>query len=315
MLSLTPRFGAVGGMAFVALCASGSPAGAVETGLSIYLKGATAFMSGILPPDPGAYVTSTYYFYDGTADSEVRDGKIELGVEAKLNAGLLGSTFVTDWHFLGGQYAMGVTIDYLGLNLDATVQSQLGNREVELGNDGIGDSIVTPIILGWHDGNLHWNTSLSVFVPTGSYSKNELNVGRNVWGFFPQFSMTYFDPKNGLDISGTLTYVTMTENNATDYQSGDIVHLDWAVGEHFGAKGAWEAGIAGNLVEQISPDSGSGAVLGPFKAQSFGLGPAVSYQTVLGHVPVNFGVRWEHDLMHHNTFDGDVVSVSATAVL
>jgi hypothetical protein len=299
----------------VALCASGSPAGAVETGLSIYLKGATAFMSGILPPDPGAYVTSTYYYYDGTAASEVRDGRIELDSEAKLNAGLLGGVFVTDWHFLGGQYAAGVTVDYLGLNLDATIQTQLGAANVSLSNDGIGDSIITPVILGWHDGNLHWNTSLSVFVPTGAYSKGELNVGRNIWAFMPQFSMTYFDPKIGLDASGTLTYVTMSRNDATDYQSGDIVHLDWAIGEHFGEKGAWEAGIAGNIVEQICGDSGSGAQLGPFKAESFGLGPALSYQTVLGHLPMNFALRWEHDLTHHNTFDGDVVSLSATAVL
>ena len=57
-------------------------------------------------------------------------------------------------------------------------------------------------------------------MPTGSYSKGELNVGRNVWGFFPQFSMTYFNPKNGLDVSGTLTYVTMT---AYDFQMARII--------------------------------------------------------------------------------------------
>jgi hypothetical protein len=314
MTMSTCKFSAIAVLASTAFCASVSPADAVETGLSIYLKGATGFMSGIVPPQPGAYVTSTYYYYDGTADADVRDGKVELGVEAKLNAGLLGGIFVTDWKFLGGQYAFGATIDYLGLDLNATIQTQLGSTPISLGNDGIGDSIVTPIILGWHDGNLHWNTSFSVFAPTGSYAKGALNVGRNVWGFFPQFSMTYFDPKVGLDVSGTLTYVTMTRNDATDYQSGDILHLDWAIGQHFGEKGAWEAGVAGNLVEQIGPDSGPGARLGPFKAESFGLGPAVSYQTALGHVPVNLGVRWEHDLTHRNTFDGDVVSVSATAV-
>jgi hypothetical protein len=302
------------GAAFAALCASGAPAGAVETGMSIYLKGATAFMSGILPPEPGAYVTSTYYYYNGTADAEVRDGRVELGIDMTLNAGLLGSTFVTDWKFLGGQYAFGGLIAYLGADLDATIATRLGNRQLSLSNDGIGDSIVTPIILGWHDGNLHWNTSLSVYVPTGSYSTSGLNIGRNVWGFFPQFSMTYFSPKSGLDVSGTLTYVTMTNNGATDYQSGDILHFDWAIGEHFGEKGAWEAGIAGNLVQQIGADSGSGARLGPFKAQSFGLGPSLSYQTALGHVPISLSARWEHDLTHHDTFDGNVVSVSATAV-
>jgi hypothetical protein len=302
-------------LAVILSCAANSPAGAVETGLSIYLKGATAFMSGILPPEPGAFVTSTYYHYNGTADSAVRNGEVELGIDATLNAGLLSSTFVTNWKFLGGQYAFGATIDYLGLDLEASLSDPLDSHHVSLGNEGIGDSIVTPIILGWHDGNLHWNTSLSVFVPTGSYAKDELSVGRNIWAVFPQFSMTYFNPKNGLDVSGTLTYVTMTRNTATDYQSGDIMHLDWAVGAHFGAKGAWEAGVAGNLVQQIGPDTGAGAKLGPFKAQSFGLGPSLSYQAALGHVPISLNARWEHDLTHHDTFDGDVVSVSTAAVL
>jgi len=314
MRTLVRTFGAAATVA-AAFTAPASPAGAVETGLSIYLKGATAFMSGILPPDPAAYVTTNYYYYSGTADSDVRNGQVELGVDVTLNAGLLSGTFVTDHHFLGGQYAFGATIAYLGVDLDATIASQLGSKEISLANDGIGDSIVTPVILGWHDGNLHWNTAMSVYVPTGAYSKNELNIGRNIWAFMPQFSMTYFDPKVGLDVSGTLTYVTMSRNDATDYQSGDIVHLDWAVGEHFGEKGAWEAGIAGNVVEQICGDSGSGARLGPFKAESFGLGPALSYQTVLGRVPVSFTARWEHDLTHHDTFDGDVVSIAATAVL
>jgi hypothetical protein len=69
--------------------------------------------------------------------------------------------------------------------------------------------------------------------------------------------------------------------------------------------------MAGNLVQQIGADHGSGALLGSLKAQSTGLGPAVSYNTKFGSSMLSLGAKWEHDLDHHNTFGGDVVTVSA----
>jgi hypothetical protein len=306
---------AIGALAVTALAASTVPACAVEDALSPYLKGATAFMAGFVPPQPGAYVTTTYYYYSGTATAEVRNGNVELGIDTTLNGGLLTATFVTDWKVLGGQYAFGVTTGYVGLGLDATISTGLGDKQVSLSNDGIADTIVTPVMLGWHDGNLHWDVAMSVYIPTGSYDTGGLSISKNVWGFFPQLGMTYFDPKSGWDVSGMLTYVTLTRNDATDYQSGDLLQFDWGVGKHFGHEGAWEIGVAGNLVEQIGPDTGSGAKLGPFKAESFGLGPALTYRTEVGHLPLNLGVRWEHDVAAHNTLDGDVVAVSATIVL
>ena len=300
--------------ALAALIVSALPAHAVEEALSPYLKGATAFMAGIMPPEPGAYVTSTYYYYSGDVAKQVRGGNIELGVEATMNGGLLGATFVTDEKFLGGQYAFGAVIGYVGLDLGATIQTPLGGTQVSLSNDGLADTIVTPIMLGWHDGDLHWLAGLSVYIPTGSYDVGGLSIGRNFWAVIPQFGMTYFDPKSGLDLSGMVSYVTMSQNDATDYQSGDIMHFDWAAGWHFGAGGAWEVGVAGNLVEQIGPDSGAGAKLGAFKAESFGLGPAVNYTTKFGNLPMAFGLRWEHDVTSHNTLNGDVVSLSATLV-
>jgi hypothetical protein len=170
------------------------------------------------------------------------------------------------------------------------------------------------VILGWNDGNLHWNFNFTVYVPTGSYEKGQLSVGKNIWAFMPALALTWYDPKSGLDVSGALTYVTQTNNDATDYQSGDLLHFDWGIGLHLGAKQEWEAGIVGNLVEQINGDSGSGAVLGPLEAESAGIGPALTYNTVLGATPASFSLKWESDFVAHKTFGGDVVSVSATFV-
>ena len=301
----------LGAMASIASLVSG-PVGAVETGMSIYPKGFAGFMSGVLPPQPGIYGNTIYYRFSGSAGREVRDGNVETNVNLTLNGSFLQGVDVTDLHFLGATYAFGAAVDYLWLNLDASVATPFRSANLDASNNAIGDSFITPIMLGWHDGDLNWNLGMNIFVPTGEFQLRQLNTGRNVWGFLPQFGFTYFDPKSGWDLSGTLVYVSMTENTTTNYQSGDILHLDWAIGKHFGPQ--WEVGVTGNVVQQVGADSGSGAKLGPFKAESLGIGPGVNYSTMLGSTPTVISARWERDFDAHNTFKGDVVLASATFV-
>jgi hypothetical protein len=139
-----------------------------------------------------------------------------------------------------------------------------------LGADGVGDSLLIPAVLGWNDGNPHWTLGLYVYVPTGAYRAHELSIGKNAWGLMPQFAFTHFDPKTDFDLSATLVNTSLTNNEATDYQSGDTLKLDWAISKHFGSNAEWEAGIVGNLFQQISGDRGTGAKLGPFEASSYG---------------------------------------------
>jgi hypothetical protein len=293
------------------LLAGATPAFAVESGLSPYLKGAAGFMSGFVPPEEGLYLSNTYYYFNGKAGADVRNGRVELGVGTSLNVDLIQGTYVTDWHLFGGTYAFGGTFDYLWAGVDADIVGPLGN-EFHFHDDtaNFSDSIITPIVLGWHSGYFNWNTGVSVYIPTGVYHLHELSPGKNVVGVMPQFAITYFNPKSGLDVSATIVYVTMGENDATHYQSGDMLHIDWAAGLRFGAGLQWEAGVVGNVVQQVGADSGAGALLGPNKAQSLGIGPGISYSTKIGNQPLSFAAKWEHDIDAHNTFEGDVVTVN-----
>jgi hypothetical protein len=305
----------------VTLLGFAEPAAAVETGMSPWPKGFEGFMSGVLPPEAGFYNTKVYYYFSGTAGQVVRDGRVELGVDVTMNAGFVYPLVVTDLHFLGGQYAFGGAFDWAGADLSGSLSTPLGNKAFDVSNNSVGDTIIVPAILGWHDGLFNWSLALNVYVPTGPYASalqnlqsGTLNIGRNIWAFMPQYAITYFNPQTGWDVSGSFVYVTMSNNSSTNYQSGDLVQLDWAVGKHFGPGGAWEAGVAGNVVEQVGSDRGSGALLGPFKAQSIGVGPALNYSTKLATVPVVFSAKWERDVQARNTFKGDVVNASATFV-
>jgi len=299
-------------LAFFVLVVAAGPAGAVETGFSIYPKGFSDFMSGVVPPQPGVYFSSIYYHFNGSTDASVRNGIAEFGVGMSLDAGFLRGTYVSDTDYLGGRYAMGGAIAVAGTSIDANLVGPKAAASFHGGNSGFADSIFTPVLLGWDDDKWHWNTSFSLYLPTGSYERGQVNIGRNVIGFMPGGALTWFDPASGWDVSGALTFVSMTRNDATDYQSGDLLHLDWAVGNHITPN--WEVGLAANLVQQLSADSGSGARLGAFKAQSFGLGPAANYTGKVGNTPVSFSAKWEHDVTHTNSFGGDLVTVSATVV-
>jgi len=299
--------------AAAATVACTSPTAAAEGGMGLWPKGFVGFMSGYVPPQSGLYMSDIYYHFNGSANAEVRDGLVETGIDVGLNADFLQAIYVTDWKILGGQYAFGAASGWAWMDLTATLSTRLGTLGISASNNSLTDTFLTPMILGWHDGNFSWNVGLSVYAPTGPYSNDALNIGRNVWGLLPQFAITYFDPATGWDVSGNFIYVGQTTNNATDYQTGGTFNLDWAIGKRFGEGLQWEAGVAGNVVDQVAGDSGSGAKLGAFEEFSFGLGPAISYGTKFSNVPVTFSAKWEHDVDTTNTFKGDVVTVSATA--
>ena len=64
--------------------------------------------------------------------------------------------------------------------------------------------------------------------------------------------------------------------------------------------------------QQLTPDSGSGARLGPFKGRVFGVGPHLVYNTVLMHRPVLFNFRNYQEFDAENRFEGNVTTFTTT---
>lgn len=184
---------------------------------------------------------------------------------------------------------------------------------------GFGDLSVTPM-LGWHNGNLHTSASLTFYLPTGKYasasvdvagrSASVLNLGKNRFAVDPTFSLTYLDPDNGLEFSGALGVTISDENSATQYQTAPEFHFEGAVLQHL-ANG-WAIGATGYAYQQFSEDSGAGADgikaslgLSSLKAQTFGLGPMVTYSTKIGDQPVNFKAKYIKEFDVERAFEVD----------
>ncbi len=66
----------------------------------------------------------------------------------------------------------------------------------------------------------------------------------------------------------------------------------------------------GFYLNQISGDSGDGAILGDFKAEAAGIGPALLWSRKFGEQDVSFIAKWLHEFDAQNRLEGDHVMLS-----
>jgi hypothetical protein len=171
---------------------------------------------------------------------------------------------------------------------------------------GIGDSAVIAL-LGWHAGNSHWNIAVTGVIPTGVYDPNRIAfLGLHRPSADIKGAYTYFDPQIGLEISGALGITFNYINTVTNYQTGDELHFEWDVNEHF--KSGLSLGVGGYVYRQVTGDSGPGAHLGPFEGQVVAVGPLLGYEfKIMEKIPVNLSVHWFHEFDVKRRLTGDAI--------
>jgi hypothetical protein len=289
------------------LCiALADPARAIEGGQSYYLKGYRDFLSGVLQ-GPGVTVRNDLVTYSGSERSITRAGRV--GVEQRFSSEVFGVTVVTPYRILGGHYAFAGRVAGSRVEAERTLTTPLGSMFREGSFTGFNDPAISPLIIGWHAGKLHWNFATAVWVPVGSYDVSHMvNTGKNYWAWSPQVAATYFDPATGLDISAAAIYVLNYENPETRYKSGDVFHLDFAVGRYILPNVT--IGAVGYMMQQMSADEGAGNLLGERKARVYGLGPSLKFVTKVGDTPVALVAKYYREFAAENTAQGNSASLS-----
>ncbi len=101
-------------------------------------------------------------------------------------------------------------------------------------------------------------------------------------------------------------YAINTENNATSYKSGDILHFDASIQQILPlGSGFANIGAEAWYFDQVTCDSGSGATLGCFKGRTSGVGPVLGYIHPIGKEKLLFEFKWLPELDTRNRLNGD----------
>ncbi|MBK6395837.1 MAG: transporter [Betaproteobacteria bacterium] len=293
-----------------ALVAASPIALAGEGGTSHIMPGANATLMDLPPTSPGGFFKPMYINYQGSASARVPTAA---GVVANLNAD--ANTLVLGGATVWSRRSSGVHITpsprscpYTWLSISGN-SAALGGVEVENSVSGIGDLTVVPVMLAWKSDSWQYDFLMPVYAPTGSYEVGRLgNTGLNYWTFDPIVGAAYSNAKTGFNAAAHLGYAINTENNDTQYKSGNVLHLDASVqqivplGSGFATIGAeaW-------YFQQVTCDSGSGATLGCFKGRTAGIGPVLGYIQPIGKEKLLFEFKWLPELETKNRLNGDYI--------
>lgn len=258
------------------------PAAADEGGTSFWLPGQFGSFAAV-PGDPGWSLPLVYYHTSVEASGEKSfaiGGRITAGLKARGDLVFAAPTYVFTAPVAGGQASVGMAavLGRMHVSTDAVLTGP-GGATLSAGEGdttgGFADLYPTAS-LKWNDRNHNYMVYTMAGVPVGSYEKDRLaNLGTNHWALDGGGGYTYLDAKSGREFSAALGFTYNWENSDTHYKNGTSAHLDWAATQFLSEQ--THVGLAGYFYNQLSGDSGSGAVLGDFKSRVSGIGPQLGY--------------------------------------
>jgi hypothetical protein len=290
------RLGAAAIFSFLALV--DGAARADEGGVSFWVPGFFGSLAAVPSQAPGWSLTTIYWHDTVSAGANVARareftiGGIPANFTANLNANINAKI---DAAFVIATYTFATPV--LGGQASASLMSIYGNNSTSLagslaltgpgGNtfsrfDSIDSSLTAfgdlypTFQIKWNAGVHNYTTYITGDIPVGAYQSNRLaNIGIGHGAIDAGGGYTYFNPQTGHEFSAVLGFTYNFMNNATQYQNGVDMHLDWGASQFLTKQ--WQVGLVGYAYQEVGCDSGSGDRVGCFQSRVLGVGPQVGY--------------------------------------
>ncbi|MBO9518616.1 MAG: transporter [Porphyrobacter sp.] len=309
---------AVAGLAVTGAALS-TPAAASEGGSSFYLLGSGGPEAAVLPPVEGVFLDNTMYFYNGEASVDrefVVGGNVVAGLDADIFANFTTLMWVPSTNVLGGTLALSAALPIGHPAVDASVVlTGPGGNQIAIDRKDsawvIGDPVASAALAWSLDKETHLQFGTMVNIPIGQYREDELaNLAFHRWIVDASLAATWHDEASGWDLS-TKTGITFNgTNNFTDYNTGTELHWEASVEKTLSKQVS--LGLQAYHYQQISGDSGTGAVLGPNKGEVSAVGVTGAYNFVLGKTPVTARLRVFEEFNATRRLDGTAAFFSLT---
>ncbi|WP_051261475.1 SphA family protein [Desulfovibrio inopinatus] len=274
-------------------------------------------------PMKGFSIRNDTLYQAGHIDGVLKGGHLNVGLDMSTVINLTKMSYIFDVPAIHGVLGFGVGVPiianlHLSGDASATTYSRSNSAGIPLpeqvnysnsGNrGGLSDIFLMPIIAGWSFDEVHIAVMPIIFFPTGYYNKSKLtSLGKNYFSFDGNIALTWLS-KSQFEFSINTGYMINTENPATHYLSGNLLHVDWTAAYHFTKRFA--LGATGYLLTQTTPDTGSGATIGGFECSGSGIGPIATYSIPIGDNDLVLIGKWIHDLGANHSFLTDTVYAS-----
>ncbi len=289
---------------------------AAEGGGSHYLQGTYGDFGMALSTPPGFYLVDSVIYMGGDVGPVSRGNYILDEYKQDTWVNTLKLIYVHDKKVLGGNLGLVVGLPYV---LNVAVKGNIISP-FPVAFDGSSHGLSDPYVhsfLNWKLGEFSYLTAgITLFSDFGSYDANKvINLGRNYLSVDPVVSYTYLNTENGREFSVVGGIMFNEENDATSYKTGDELHIDFMIAQHFPNNMA--VGLTGYYYDQISDDVGDVIADIPlatkgFRSSGYGIGPALLWTLKRQEAnPITFIAKWIHDLDATNRLDADVVVVTA----
>jgi len=282
---------------------------AAEGAASNYFPGAYGDYAVATAPNPGWIYLNYNLFTDANVDRAVLQGRVNASLETSAFVNMSALIYTFEEPVLGGSFAIGGFLPLGYADLDTRLLGQAGTARVKASETAMGDFTLMPASLYWNNDNWHFNLYESIIAPTGQYDvNNNVNLGRNYWSFDTVLAVTNLNMDTGREFSFATGYIINNKNDDTDYDTGNELHIDVMFNQFFSE--TFALGVHGYYYRQVSGDSGSGAILGDFKGDSYGIGPSFLWVPASGGGKFSVTGTWLHDLDATNRLESDYAVVT-----
>ena len=153
---------------------------AAEGGYSNYVAGTYGDFGMALAPTGKWTLRNDIYSYDASTNLSVRSGILEVGADLAFLMNFTTMLYKPDIEMFGAQFAAGVFVPLVDLDLDASLSFGGMSQSVSDSATGLGDVALIPFAFYWTSGNVHTSFAEFIITPTGDYGINNLiNNGLN----------------------------------------------------------------------------------------------------------------------------------------